>query len=155
MESYGINDLQVTSDVTYILMTSESLFITTTSNYLKVFFLNLDISTNSICADNTFDEKIRNVEQGSQILFFIPSTNGIVLQIPRGNLETIYPRTIILSGLRELIKKKNYKEAFDICKIHYIDMNILCDLDMSTFIQNISLFIDQLESSENLRLFNF
>ena len=42
----------------------------------------------------------RSVERGSRIVTAIPSTMALVLQMPRGNLETIYPRPLVISIVR-------------------------------------------------------
>jgi elongator complex protein 1 len=38
----------------------------------------------------------RRVERGSRIVTAVPATMSLVLQMPRGNLETIYPRPLVL-----------------------------------------------------------
>jgi elongator complex protein 1 len=43
----------------------------------------------------------RRVERGSRIIIAVPSTMNLVLQMPRGNLETISPRPLIM----EVVKK--------------------------------------------------
>jgi elongator complex protein 1 len=43
----------------------------------------------------------RRVERGSRIVTVVPSAMSLVLQMPRGNLETIYPRPLVMSVVRE------------------------------------------------------
>ena len=38
----------------------------------------------------------RKVERGSKIVVAVPSTMSLVLQMPRGNLETINPRPLVM-----------------------------------------------------------
>ena len=54
---------------------------------------------------------IRAVERGSKIVTVDPGTRT-VLQMPRGNLEGIYPRIIMLKKLIEDIDNLNYGKAF-------------------------------------------
>jgi elongator complex protein 1 len=41
----------------------------------------------------------RRIERGSRIVTAIPSTMALVLQMPRGNLETVYPRPLVLAAV--------------------------------------------------------
>ena len=42
------------------------------------------------------DER-RRVERGSRIVTSVPSTMSLVLQMPRGNLETVNPRPMVMA----------------------------------------------------------
>lgn len=48
-----------------------------------------------------FDESIRRVERGSRIVAVVPDDTKLILQMPRGNLETIHPRALVLSAVRK------------------------------------------------------
>lgn len=43
---------------------------------------------------------IRKVERGSRIVVAVPSTMSLVLQMPRGNLETINPRPLVMEVVK-------------------------------------------------------
>lgn len=43
----------------------------------------------------------RTVERGSRIVTVVPSSTTLVLQMPRGNIETIYPRPLVLQIVRQ------------------------------------------------------
>lgn len=73
--------------------------------------------------------------------------------MPRGNLETIFPRAMVLAGIRHHIEAKNYKQAFLCCRTQRVDMNILYDHAPEQFMANISLFIDQVKKISYLDLF--
>src|ERR1700733_8859265 len=47
----------------------------------------------------------RRVERGSRIVVAVPGTMGLVLQMPRGNLETICPRPFVLDVIRSNVKE--------------------------------------------------
>lgn len=83
----------------------------------------------------------------------MPSTFALVLQMPRGNLETIYPRALVLAGIRDNINNKNYKKAFLACRNQRVDMNILHDHDPQQFLSSVGLFIDQVKKVEHIDLF--
>lgn len=42
----------------------------------------------------------RRVERGSRIVTAVPSSMALILQMPRGNLETICPRPLVLEVIR-------------------------------------------------------
>jgi elongator complex protein 1 len=83
----------------------------------------------------------------------MPTALNLVLQMPRGNLETIYPRAMVLAGIRKLIDEKNYKKAFTHCRTQRVDMNLLYDHAPGQFISNISLFVDQVKKISYIDLF--
>ena len=99
------------------------------------------------------DERCRNVEIGARLVSILPSTCAVVLQMPRGNLETIYPRALVLAGIRQSIDREQYKKAFLACRKHRVDMNILHDYKPDQFLKNISLVINQLNKIEYIDLF--
>lgn len=47
----------------------------------------------------------RKVERGSRIVTVVPSTMSLVLQMPRGNLETINPRPLVMEIVRQDIER--------------------------------------------------
>lgn len=99
------------------------------------------------------DERCRSIERGAKLVTVMPSLFSLVMQMPRGNLETIYPRALVLAGIRQSINEKKYKKAFLACRSHRVDMNILHDHDPSQFIANIGSFVGQAEKVEYIDLF--
>lgn len=73
--------------------------------------------------------------------------------MPRGNLETIFPRALVLAGVRRSIEVKKYRRAFLACRNHRVDLNILHDHDPAQFLKSIELFIDQVKKIEHIDLF--
>ena len=49
--------------------------------------------------------EVRRVERGSRIVTVVPSTMSLVLQMPRGNLETIYPRPLVMNVVKQDIDR--------------------------------------------------
>ena len=43
----------------------------------------------------------RAVERGSKIVTVVPGSTNLVLQMPRGNLETVFPRPLVLKIVRQ------------------------------------------------------
>lgn len=69
---------------------------------------------------------VRAVERGAKIVTVDPGTRT-VLQMPRGNLEGIYPRIIMLSKVLEDIEARRYGKAFRLLRQHKIDINLIYD----------------------------
>ena len=99
------------------------------------------------------DERCRSIERGARLVTVMPSIFALVLQMPRGNLETIYPRALVLAGIRDSINKRDYKKAFLACRNQRVDMNILHDHAPLQFVASVALFIDQIKKVEHIDLF--
>ena len=50
----------------------------------------------------------RKVERGSRIVVPVPSSTGLVLQMPRGNLETIHPRPMVMEVVNKDVDEYVY-----------------------------------------------
>ena len=99
------------------------------------------------------DERCRNIERGARIVTVCPSTSALILQMPRGNLETIYPRALVLAEIRQSIGVRDYAKAFLACRSHRVDINIIHDYDSVGFLSNVDTFIDQVQKVEYIDLF--
>lgn len=94
------------------------------------------------------DERCRNIERGGRLVTVMPSAFAVTLQMPRGNLETIYPRALVLAAIRSFIDQKNYRSAYLACRGQIVDMNILHDYAPEQFMENVPLFIEQVKKVE-------
>jgi elongator complex protein 1 len=127
---------------TSFLLTDKHLLFTTSQHLLKF----VDLDTLEVPADTPeVDERCRTIERGAKLVTVIPSTYAVVLQMPRGNLETIYPRALVLAGIRQHIDERDYRSAYLACRTHQVDMNILHDYKPDLFMASIPLFIDQVK----------
>jgi len=79
---------------------------------------------------------VRNIERGSTIISVVEEK--VILQInPRGNLETIQPRYLLLFKIKNLIRQhNNYRKAFEIVRSHKIPLTTIIYLDLDNFIDN-------------------
>ncbi|CAI5759257.1 unnamed protein product [Candida verbasci] len=164
-EAFGIskngklycNEDQVVSGVTSLKITESHLLFTTVQS--KLCFIHLNSSHEdykvfqNLSNKDIVDERIRQVERGSILINTMPTKYSVVLEAPRGNLETICPRIMVLSAIRKHIKAKEYKDAFIVCRAHRIDLDILHDYDPELFFNNIELFVNQVGKIEYLDLF--
>ena len=137
---------------TSFLVTSSHLIYTTAQHLLK--FIHLRDGELQIPADEPEkDERCRSVERGAKIVTVMPSAHSLILQMPRGNLDTIYPRALVLAGIRRNIIDRNYKRAFLTCRTHRVDMNILHDYAPDQFKQDVVTFLKKVKKTEYIDLF--
>ncbi|BFZ59890.1 Putative elongator complex protein 1 [Saitoella coloradoensis] len=148
------NDRLLSSSCTSFVATPTHLVFSTVQHTLKFVLLGQAAVDLAVPADDApaWDERLRSIERGSRIVQVMPSTVALVLQHQRGNLETVYPRALVLAGVRDNIDRKDYHSAFMACRTHRIDMNILYDYAPAQFLENVKLFVSQLGKSEHLDL---
>ncbi|KAI9601999.1 hypothetical protein KEM48_001289 [Puccinia striiformis f. sp. tritici PST-130] len=98
---------------------------------------------------------VRAVERGSIIVTSVPSSMKVILQMPRGNLEAIHPRPMVLRSIcLDFLKSGRWKEAFIQCRMHKIDFNLLVDFDRRGFLgDGVSEFVTQVDNNEYFGLF--
>ena len=142
--------VELVRNCTSFLVTPTHLILTTSQSLLK--FVHLEDMVVPGDAPET-DERCRSIERGAKLVTVMPSAFALVLQMPRGNLETIYPRALVLAGIRDNLNNRRYKRAFLACRNHRVDMNILHDYSPETFIADVGLFVDQVKKAEHIDLF--
>ena len=138
---------------TSFLVTPAHLIFSTSQHLLKFVHM-ADVQDLEVPSDTPeVDERCRSIERGAKLVTVMPSIFALVLQMPRGNLETIYPRALVLAGIRESISAKRYKKAFLACRNQRVDLNILHDHAPDEFINDVELFVDQVKKVEHIDLF--
>ncbi|ANB12424.1 Elongator subunit IKI3 [Sugiyamaella lignohabitans] len=149
------NQKQLSGSVTSLTISESHVIFTTAQHYLKFCHLSADVDEITVPSDEDqqSDERCRSIERGSLIVSVIPSKTALILQAPRGNLETIHPRIMVLSEVRRNIDAIRYDLAFKSCRVHRIDLNLLHDYSPQTFYDNLDTFVDQLASVEYIDLF--
>ena len=117
----------------------------------------------------------RRIERGARIVTVVPSTMSLVLQMPRGNLETVMPRPLVMEKVRADVQRyegtyldssfrllhvvdwlwirKEYRAAFLACRKHRVDLNILVEINPTGFVENIASFVEQLDDVDHINLF--
>ncbi|KAJ3288043.1 hypothetical protein HK104_008357 [Borealophlyctis nickersoniae] len=149
------NDRVLSTDCTSFFVHNNFLIFTTLTHVARFVPLNVGVEDFKFTEStaSTYDEQSRRVERGAKIVIAVPSDIALVLQMPRGNLETIYPRALVLSTVRQALDRRDFRTAFILCRKHRIDMNILVDHDRDRFMDNVALFAKQVEDPEFLNLF--
>ncbi|WXC61328.1 hypothetical protein SNK03_007204 [Fusarium graminearum] len=148
------NSRLLAKNCTSFVVTPSHLIFTTNNHLVKFVHLSANIDELEVPEDDPeTDERCRSVERGSRLVTAIPSNMSIVLQMPRGNLETVFPRALVVAGIRNLIDEKNYARAFSYCRTQRVDMNILYDHQPEQFLANVGLFLDQIPDVAHIDLF--
>ncbi|KAG0000493.1 hypothetical protein BGZ65_004319, partial [Modicella reniformis] len=150
-----VNDRLISSETTSFCQHNHFLVFTTATHSTRFLPLETSLSDFKI-VDNTmlpYDESIRRVERGSRIVLAVPYSVNLILQMPRGNLETVAPRAMVLSVTRDALDKRDFKTAFVTCRKHRIDLNILYDHNPKAFTENVTEFVKQIKQVDYLNLF--
>ncbi|XP_053787286.1 elongator complex protein 1 isoform X2 [Vidua chalybeata] len=154
---FFVNDIEVASNITSFATYNEFLLVTTNSHTCQCFCLKnlsvkaLQASLSSAAAPNS--ETLRKVERGSRIITIVPQDTKVVLQMPRGNLETIHHRALVLAQIRKWLDRLMFREAFQCMRKLRINLNLLYDHNPKVFLENTEIFIRQIDSVNYINLF--
>ncbi|KAJ2511635.1 putative elongator complex protein 1 [Coemansia sp. RSA 2049] len=99
------------------------------------------------------DESCRRVERGSTVVLALPVADRVVFQMPRGNLETVRPRALVLASVRRLLETRQYRDALVTCRANRIDMNFIFDHVAAQLIDDFGEFVRQINDPDHLNLF--
>ncbi|KAF9164239.1 hypothetical protein DFQ26_001667 [Actinomortierella ambigua] len=150
-----VNERLISTEATSFSLHNHLLAFTTATHTAR--FLPLETSLSELkVVDNSslpYDESVRRVERGSRIVLAAPHSVNLVLQMPRGNLETIAPRAMVLSATRDALDKKDFRTALVTCRKHRIDLNLLYDHNPQQFMENVGEFVRQVKDVDYLNLF--
>ncbi|KAL1687873.1 IKI3 family-domain-containing protein [Schizophyllum commune] len=111
-----------------------------------------DAEADDLSKKSTEWEK-RRVERGSRIVVAVPSAMNLVLQMPRGNLETISPRPFVMAVVRQDLDRGEYRKAFFSCRRNRIDLNVLVTHNFERFLTDVPAFLDQIPEVDHINLF--
>jgi len=98
--------------------------------------------------------EIRNVERGARLVAILPSSPTAILQMPRGNLEGTYPRSLVLPFVMSKIESGQYGSAVSMMRRQKVDLNLAVDLNPVEFLQDgIIEFVEEIRQVDILNLF--
>lgn len=150
-------DTELASNVSSFAVCDGFLLITTHSHTCRCLQLStltlkgLQVALSSDGGQN--DETLRRVERGSRIVTVVPQDTRVILQMPRGNLETIHHRALVLAQLRKWLDGLRFREAFECMRKLRINLNLIYDHNPKVFLENVETFITQLNSINHINLF--
>ncbi|RPD57919.1 IkappaB kinase complex IKAP component [Lentinus tigrinus ALCF2SS1-6] len=134
--------------------TTPGYLIYTTTAHVAHFAPLVELAKVLLAADAPLPELgTRRVERGSRIVTAVPSNMSLVLQMPRGNLETINPRPLVMEIVKQDIDSGNYGKAFTACRKHRVDLNVFVEHNRDAFIEGIPSFLEQVSDVDYINLF--
>lgn len=83
----------------------------------------------------------RPVERGARLVASIEEDSKIIIQLPRGNLETFEPRPLIILRAQQLLNAGQLVDCLVLLRLQRIDLNYLVDFDPSIFFNRLSQFV--------------
>ncbi|KAK9506066.1 hypothetical protein O3M35_008069 [Rhynocoris fuscipes] len=96
------------------------------------------------CLGSLIEEiSVRKLERGSRLVAV--TGNRVVMQMPRGNLETIEPRALTVLSAGKLIDSNLYKEAVQILRKQRISFDLCIDHNPEQFFANIKHFVNSVD----------
>lgn len=136
----------LTDNCTSFIATKESVLFVTITQGMYDFLHIYRLGEMSKCRANLArlpkvtdgkDHHLRNVERGSELISV--SSQRVVFQLPRGNLEIIYPKLLLFHEIKHLINdKRDYASAFNEIKRQKLDMNLIVDLNPKILTEEIN-----------------
>lgn len=150
-------DTKLASNVSSFSICNDFLLVTTHSHNcrcLQLPALSVKELQAALAADGgQNDETLRRVERGSRIVTVVPQDTRVILQMPRGNLETVHHQALVLAQLRKWLDSLRYGEAFECMRKLRINLNLIYDHNPKVFLENIKTFITELNSINHINLF--
>ncbi|XP_034546427.1 elongator complex protein 1-like [Notolabrus celidotus] len=150
-------DTELASNISSFAVCNDFLLITThshTCRCLQLSALSVKGLQAALASDGVQnDETLRRVERGSRIVTVVPQDTRVILQMPRGNLETVHHRALLLAQLRRWLDGLRFRDAFESMRKLRINLNFIYDHNPKVFLENIETFIAQLDSLNHINLF--
>ncbi|KAJ2773674.1 putative elongator complex protein 1, partial [Coemansia nantahalensis] len=154
------NDHVISTVCLSFYLRRDMLLFTTTTHRLRFVPVSASLAAAAPSEDDEgdasgskFEERQRRVERGSAIVLAAPVGDAVVLQMPRGNLETIRPRALVLAAVRRMLDARRFREAVVACRVNRIDLNIVHDHAPAAFMADLPEFVRQVDDPDLLNLF--
>ncbi|OWF47940.1 putative elongator complex protein 1 [Mizuhopecten yessoensis] len=151
-----VNDTEIASNCTSLAVHKDYLLLTSLTHTCRCISRQTkvqDLPTLSDGKAHPFDESVRRVERGSRIVCVIQGETKLVLQMPRGNLETIHPRALVLSAVRKYLDSLEFGQAFVCMRKHRLNLNLIYDHCPQSFLDNVQKFVQQVKLVDYINLF--
>lgn len=139
-DSLFVGEQKLADDVTSFIIEGDFLLYTVNTQipYDHLFtqrLAQIRSRTHAKCQGSTSstnrDWRVRNIEKGARLV--CTGHDKVVLQMPRGNLESIFSRIFLLESAEKLVNKRDYRGAFGLLRKHKMSLSLLVDLDPAGF----------------------
>ncbi|CAH8588218.1 unnamed protein product [Schistosoma rodhaini] len=158
----GLSEFLIVTNVNKLLICVSLLFnssqINDPNSLLKELLSRLNIPSELDTSTrkpprNWYNDNLHPIESGAIIVTATPSDTKVILQMPRGNLEEIHPRALVLAHLSKLLNNKQYEQAVQMMRRHRINFNLLHDYNPNLFLSNIKQFLQSIDDPDLITLF--
>lgn len=122
LNGYSRDATAIATGVTSFTTTPEFLIYTTSaqsSHYAPLPSVVRVIEGEDVATVAEKEWEVRRVERGALAVVACPSSMSLVLQMPRGNLETVYPRPLVLSVVRRDILGCVVPKLFQLTRLQW------------------------------------
>lgn len=86
-------------------------------------------------------EEPRPLERGAKLVAAVFNDSKVLVQMPRGNLETFEPRILVLLSAQKLLDANCYLKCLVLFRRQRVDLNYLVDYDPTLFMTNIPCLV--------------
>eukprot|EP01018_Ginkgo_biloba_P020220 Gb_20472 [translate_table: standard] len=94
-------------------------------------------------------------ERGAKLIGIINGDEAaVILQTVRGNLESVYPRKLVLLAIAGALVERRFKDAVSLVRQHRINFNVIVDYcGWKSFVESASEFVSQLKNLSHITEF--
>lgn len=109
--------------------------------YMDQLHVSMRAAMRPVDASRAADVRTRRVEEGARIVAAVPGAVDVVLQMPRGNLETVAPRFLALPAVCAALDGERFAAAAALAARHRVDLNLLVDYRWPRFLTKAEAFV--------------
>ncbi|KAG5845628.1 hypothetical protein ANANG_G00141300 [Anguilla anguilla] len=154
---FFVGDTEIASNISSFVVYDTFLLLTTHSHTCRCLSLSTltvkGLQAALVSDGGQNDETLRRVERGSRIVTVVPQDTRLILQMPRGNLETIHHRALVLAQVRKWLDSLKFKDAFECMRKLRINLNLIYDHNPKVFLKSVQTFLTQIDSVSSINLF--
>ncbi|CAD6184766.1 unnamed protein product [Caenorhabditis auriculariae] len=96
------------------------------------------------------DHESRELEMGSELVACSPDMTNVVVQTPRGNIETIHPRRFVLEVVRKMLDAREYRPALILMKKHRVPLSFAMEHCPHKLVEDVPLIVREVEDPQVL-----
>ncbi|XP_066992308.2 elongator complex protein 1 isoform X2 [Anabrus simplex] len=138
-----VQSVEIANNVTSLFVHPEFLLLTTSHHKLHCLRFTSEKLPELLSG--------RRIERGARLVIAVDTR--VVLQMPRGNLECITPRPLVLQQAAVLLAAGNYRETMELLRKQRINLNLMVDHNPDRFLSDIQKFVEDIVDPSWLSLF--
>ncbi|KAL4420046.1 hypothetical protein ABPG77_007485 [Micractinium sp. CCAP 211/92] len=96
------------------------------------------------------DVTVRSIEQHAMLVAVPPGNVEAILQMPRGNLEAVRPRALVLPAVAAALDAGEFAAAWELATTNRLDLNVLVDYRWPRFLDQAAAFVEQVSGDPDI-----